>query len=247
MIHDLVTKRPLFERAVAADNKYALAMAVMRDAPDFDGASAAVVEWSALGSRCLTKNSGLRLQLVDWPDFSPKNGSARERLKRAISVSAASSDRELYDGTRAQTLHRTRLSFVQQIVEDMRKQLLAEISPGVRITELVRQDGRVGLYLAFAGMDLGVQLAIECAWESGVRENVGALRLAAQAAMDPALIVFSGERRPIGEIDVETHQNVPLLEPLIEAASEILVRHHGLLTTGGVAAGDDLVALTWAK
>lgn len=128
----------------------------MRKLPSFDGASAAVAEWSTLTSRCLTKDSGLRLQLVDWPDFALKAEPAKNRLKRALTVSAASSDRVLYDGARMQALHRTRLGFVQKIGEELRKQLLADKSPGVRITELAQQEGSVGLFPVFADMPLGV-------------------------------------------------------------------------------------------
>lgn len=77
-----------------------------------------------------------------------------------------------------------------------------------------------------------------------MRENFGAVRLAAQAAADPELVAFSDERHPIGEINVENVQTVPLIESLIDAASQILVRHHALMTTGGVAAGGDMIALT---
>lgn len=247
VLHDLVCKRPLFEKSVAADNKYALAMAVMREAPSFEGASADVAEWSALAARCLTKDSGLRLQIVDWSDFEVKTESARDKLKRALTARAATADRAINDETRIHALRRNRSDRVSNLVDELRKQFLVEYSPQVRVTDLPRDEGRAGLFLTLADAQLGVQLAIEFAWESGVRENFAVVRLAAKATLEHEIPAFSGERHPIGEIDIEGTAERPLLESLVNAASEVLVKHGALVDIGGIAAGADLIALTWMK
>jgi eukaryotic-like serine/threonine-protein kinase len=247
VLHALVCKRCLFEKSVAADNKYALAMAVMREAPNFEGASADVAEWAALAARCLTKDSALRLQIVDWPDFEMKEESARDKLKRTLQARAATADRAIVDETRIHAMRRNRADRVGSVVQELRQKLLAEYAPQLRVTELPRHEGRAGVFLTLADEQLGVQLAIEFGWESGVRENFAAVRLAAKATSAHEDAAFSGERRAIGEIDAEGLGKGPLLESLVDATSEILFKHSALVATGSVAEGADLVALTWTK
>lgn len=247
VLHDLVCKRPLFEKSVAADNKYALAMAVMREAPSFDGISADVAEWAALAARCLTKDSALRLQVVDWPDFEMKQESPRDQLKRALMARAATTDRAIVDETRVHALRRNRENRVVSIVQDLRQTLVKEYSPHIRVTELPIHEGRAGVFLSLADEPLGVELAIEFGWESGVRENFAAVRLAAIATRDHGGAELSGERRVIGEIDLEGVGQGVLLESLVNTTSEILVKHGALAATGNVSESADLVALTWMK
>jgi hypothetical protein len=245
VLHDLVCKRSLFETSVAADNKYALAMAVMREAPNFAGASADVAEWAALAARCLTKDSALRLQIVDWPDFEMKAESARDKLKRALIARAATSDRAIVDETRIHALRRNRARRVANIVQELRKKLLAAYAQQLRVTELPGHEGRANVFLNLADEQLGVQVAIEFSWELGVRENFAAVRLAAKATPAHGDGALSGERRAIGEVDVEGAGEGPLLESIVNATSEILFKHSSLAATGNVVEGADLVSLTW--
>lgn len=247
VLHDLVCKRTLFEKAVAADNKYALAMSVMREPPDFSGASANVSSWAALAARCLSKDSALRLQLVDWPDFAGRIESAKDKLKRTLAIRAANLDRAELNETQAHVLHRARGNRLEEIVETLRKQLISEFSPQLRVSHLGGSESRVCLLLRLADIELGVKLAVECSWESGVRERFATVRLAAKAALEHEQTEFSGERRAIGEIDIEGTAQQQLLDMLIEAASDVLVKHSELVETGNIGDGADLVPLIWPK
>lgn len=245
VLHDLVCKRPLFDRAVAADNKYALAMSVMREVPDFIGASASVSSWASLAARCLTKDSDLRLQLVDWPDFVARPELAKEKLKKAIATRALSTHHAELNETQSQNLRSSRKERIRELVNDLRKQLISEFSPALRVSELENSESRACLFLKLTDIELGVKLAIECSWDSGIRENFAIVRLAAKATVKHEQTELSGVRRAIGEIDVSGATHAELLDSLIDTVSNILIKHGELSETGGISDDADLVVITW--
>lgn len=247
VLHDLVCKRSLFERAVAADNKYALAMSVMRDPPDFTGISPTVSTWAAVAARCLTKDSALRLQLVDWSDFFRRDEPAKARLKRVLNAVSARSDTDLTE-VQAIGLRAARTSRISSSLDELRKQLIAEFSPQLRISQLGADETRTGLYLNLTDISLGVRLAVEYSWESGIREGFAAVRLAANASSEEEKkSAFSGIRRPIGELSTDGTTQPQLVDILFDAISTALVKHFELAETGALTDGADLVALTWPE
>lgn len=246
VLHDLVCKKPLFDRAVAADNKYALAMAVMREAPDFAGASADVSSWTSLAARCLTKDSGLRLQLVDWPDFVAHSESAREKLKKAITTRAIRSLRQAeLNEAQIHNLRSSRKEQIDKLVSELRNQLISEFSPDLRVSELEKSESHACLFLKLMDVELGVKLAIECSWDTGVRERFATVYLAAKAALKHEQVDLSSARRAIGEIEVSGVTHAELLNSLMENISNILIKHGELSETSGISDDADLVVITW--
>jgi serine/threonine protein kinase len=244
VLHDLVRKRPLFEKAVAAENKYALAMAVMREAPDFSGVPPQVSGWAALAARCLTKDSQLRLQLVDWSDFSEHPEPARNKLRRLLSSRAAGVARAELNQTQTQLLRTARRESLERLVEALRKQLIAEFSPQLRVGQLDRNENTICLLLELTDVQLGLGLSIECNWESGIRERFSSIRVAVQAALEREHFKFNGKYLYIGELVVDDQEQLQLLENLVETISNMLVKHTELSDTGQLTDGADLVALT---
>ncbi|MDP1665550.1 MAG: protein kinase [Methylobacter sp.] len=245
VLHDLVCKKPLFEAAVAADNKYALAMAVMREVPDFSGISSNVSTWAALAARCLTKDSNFRLQLVNWSDFDEHVESAMEKLKRTLTKSATSANHAELNEAQIKKLQISRKKQYDELINELRNKLIKEFSPNLRISDLGNNEGSANLFLKLEAIELGVKLAIEHTWDSGIREEFATVRLAADAALEQEKVNFSGERHAIGEINIDGISQQEFLETLIEAVSNILVKHSELNETGGIVDGDDLVVLTW--
>lgn len=245
VLHDLVCKKPLFDKAVAADNKYALAMAVMREAPDFTDASSTVSNWASLAARCLTKDSGIRLQLVDWTDFSENDESAKEKLKRALAKRAVSANRAELNKTQTQNLRISRKNRLTGLVNELRNQLIKEFSPDLRISDLDSNESRVIFFLKLTDTELGVNLSVEYSWGTGLREGFATVHLSANAALDQKLIEFIGDKHAIGEIDIDGISQSELLKTLIEDVSNLLVKHVELNETGGILDGTDLVSLTW--
>ncbi|WP_211465420.1 protein kinase domain-containing protein [Collimonas silvisoli] len=244
VLHDLVRKRPLFEKAVAAENKYALAMAVMREAPDFSGVQSHNSRWAALAARCLTKDSQLRLQIVDWSDFSERTEPGKNKLKRLLSNRAANTARAELDQTQARLLRTARRESLERLVEELRKQLIAEFSPQLRISQLGRNENCICLHLKLTEVQLGLGLAVECSWESGIREKFASVQVAVRAALERDDIEFNGEYLPIGELIVDDQEQRQLLDTLVDAMSNMLVKHTELNDTGHLTDGMDLVALT---
>lgn len=245
VLHDLICKKVLFNSAVAADNKYALAMAVMREPPDFIGASANLSSWTALAARCLTKDGGLRLQLVDWTDFSEQADSVRDKLKRALTACAANANRAALNDMQARNLGIARVNQLKEIADELSAQLIGELSPQLRVSNLGGDENRFSLFLKIADVDLGVKLAVECSWNSGVQQNIATVRLAAKTALEQSVTEFSGERHAIGEIDVEGEGRAVLLETLMDAVRQVLVKHTELTEVGSITDGADLVVLSW--
>jgi len=245
VLHDLVCKSPLFEKAVAADNKYALAMSVMKDRPDFSGASPSMSHWNALAARCLTKDSALRVQTVDWPDFCGHGESSRDKLRKALAVRAETASRAELNEAQNRDLRRLRKNALSGLADAVTKQLISEFSPQLRVANLGCNEARACLFLIIGDVDLGVKLAIECSWHTGLRERIAAIRLAAQATPEKPWAEFSGERHAIGEMGVDGDPPKELLDSIIDAISDVVVKHEELVETDGVSDGTDLIATTW--
>lgn len=248
VLHDLVCKRPLFERAVAADNKYALAMAVMREQPDFAGVPAQLSSWAALAARCLTKDGRIRLQTVSWADFTPAVQSPGDRLRRALSGRAARAVQAEEVHVHAQTLGRQRSAALNELADGVRRRLLADFSPQLRIALQPGDEHRCLLRLTLDACDLDLVVAVECRWEEGLRETFAAVSVAAVAATQHAMgsvpETLSGERRNVGEVCVGV-SSAPLLLGLIDAVSQITVKHTELVDAGMATSGLDLVSTCW--
>lgn len=245
VLHDLVCKRSLFEKSVEADNKYALAMAVMREPPDFGGAPPILSNWAALAARCLSKDSTLRLKTVEWSDFTPNRDTARERLKRALAIRAEVATRSELSETQIQDLRRHRKELLSVIANSVKARLIGDFTPQLRVSVLGCDDARSRLYLKPTELELGVRIALEISWGSGLRERFGTVRLAAQAAVKHEWADLSGERRTIAEIFAEDEIRSTLLDAVVEAISEIVVRHLEVAETSGIIDGVDLIPITW--
>lgn len=247
VLHDLVCKRVLFEKAVAADNKYALAMAVLNEPPSFEGASPEVAEWSAVAARCLTKQSSVRLKTVNWDDFYIQTESAANRLKRALTARAAYAESALEAETLAQVLLRYRERYVGTFLEAFRQRVLAEYSPQVRLAVLSQSGVRSVVLLSLADQQLRVKFSFEFSWETGLREKWGTVRLAAQTVGDDNSLEQSGERRIISEVFIDDEIDAAIVRAAFEASSEILVKHSAMLDTGAAVPGIDMIVATWPK
>lgn len=249
VLHDLVCRRPLFERAVAADNKYALAMAVMKEPPDFAGVPVHLSSWAALAARCLAKDSRVRLRSVDWGDFSASTESTADRLRRALSGRAARAAQAEEVLTEAMTLSRQRAAALNDLVNGVRRQLLADFSPQLRIALSDVDELRSILRLTLEACALDVLILLECRWEQGIREATGTVSLAAMTVQQQGewpLDAFRGARRFVGELSVGTN-SMPLSTGVIETVSQLTVKHAELVDAAIAAAGLDLVAMCWPQ
>ena len=56
VLHDLVVRKPLFDDVVRSENKFALAMAVLTQVPDFSKVSDSLKSLAVVASNCLVKD-----------------------------------------------------------------------------------------------------------------------------------------------------------------------------------------------
>lgn len=249
VLHDLVCRRPLFQSAVAADNKYALAMAVMKDPPDFSGVPAHLTSWAALAARCLAKDSRVRLQSVDWGDFSFSPEMPTERLRRALASRTAQAIQAEKVQARTVTLERERNDALENLVKGFKLHLLAEFAQQLRITVLDGKVHRKTLLLTFDACVLDLQVELECQWEASIQEETGKITLAA-VAVEKQVKGFAGEisgqRRFVGELTVGADSRL-ISTALVEAVSKLAVMHIDLVDSVRAIAGVDLVAVCWPQ
>lgn len=249
VLHDLVCRRPLFERAVAADNKYALAMAVMKEPPDFAGVPVHLSSWAALAARCLAKDSRVRLKSVDWGDFCVATESTADRLRRTLSGRAARAVQAEEVLAEAVTLGRQRAAALTELVNGVRLQLLADFSPQLRIALPAGDEHRTILRLTLDACALDVLVALECRWDEGIRKETGTVSLAAMAVHQQGegpQEAFSGTRRFVGELFVGA-ASTPLSTSVIETVSQVTVKHAELVDATIATAGLDLINMCWPQ
>ncbi len=87
VLHDMITRRPLFAEEVATDNRYALAMAVLQKMPSTHADD--VPLWlCGLAARCLTKDMHRRLAMVSWEDFQDAEGRLDTTVQRFHRIKA---------------------------------------------------------------------------------------------------------------------------------------------------------------
>ena len=246
VLHDLVCKKPLFLEAVATDNKYALAMSVLRDTPDFSGAHPDLSHWAALAARCLVKSMALRLQLVGLGDFEPRAETPTQRLQRALKVRAVVSMSADRATGMAQASQQGRLKVYAELRDELQRRLIADHQTLLRISQLGSDEARFCFFARLADVALGVRLAVEHTWSGAEMDETAAVRIAAFAAINEHDGgEFNGERLALGELHLTQSPPSEIVTSLVDSVSELLLKHVDLSVSGAVSSGMDLVAVTW--
>lgn len=221
VLHDMVTKRPLFQAAVATGNKFNVAAAVLREVPNFEGVAGPLLSLATLASHCLVKDAQLRLRLVSYESFASTAKSAaeqlRERIARTLQAKRAVADLE-------QLAH-------QQ--DNIRKKVLDAIAQSVktRLVELLAMGFPVLSYCASATeMILTVELdsrnavstCTSIVWDDVGNPLVGRVSLSG-ALNPPAKGLPALKSVPIGEIDAAAAGLTVFCESHVEAVCKLLV------------------------
>ncbi|QKL55221.1 protein kinase [Ralstonia solanacearum] len=166
VIHDLVAQKPLFHDEVATENRYAVAMAVLRKAPEMPADTAVPIELRRLATYCLSKDLQLRLQLVRWADFEPPHGDQEAALLRRFEQIA-----ETKRGPVAQIEEQRRLDMERsRIVEALLTALNNELKTGAtsqmhpeKIAQRSQRDrGMFRLHLP--NCSFVIDASIACSW-----------------------------------------------------------------------------------
>lgn len=89
VLHDMLEQRPLFNEEVLSENRYVLAMAVLKRTPSFR-AGVYPIAWAALARRALAKDLDIRLRAASLVDFLKLDVFDAEAARRRLGLGKAS-------------------------------------------------------------------------------------------------------------------------------------------------------------
>jgi eukaryotic-like serine/threonine-protein kinase len=141
VIHDLVLKRPLFNEAVETNNKFAVAMAVLKNTPDFSSAPGNLRSLASLASQCLVKDPKLRLKLINWNLFgqSPAD-NAQEQLKRLAELTRLRKNAQGAQAQSIETQRKQRKIALTNCAQRVKSAILAATSSNYQVISSAEND-----------------------------------------------------------------------------------------------------------
>lgn len=146
VLQDMLTGKALFHDEVSAQNRYILAMAVLRQMPLIKRKEGVPVRWAALARRALEKDLVTRLRAVRLSDFMNLEILDLEAARRSLGLDGAEALNLLSDvdeqRKRAQLLQK---NLVAQVRDAMGHRLRAEGYRRVRWIELDEQSAWISL------------------------------------------------------------------------------------------------------
>lgn len=135
VLHDLLTKRPIFDKEVQTKNRYVLAMAVLRSRPVLDLATAPELDHlKRTASNCLVKDLKTRLALVDWSDFEVAVESPIGKLRQTLGHRRALAALNEEVQTVSEELKLKRGQRVGAVFEATRNRLVQELGSYVKFS-----------------------------------------------------------------------------------------------------------------
>ena len=128
VLHDLIMRRPLFEREARTGNKYLLAAAVLNNSPEIH-APYAPPPLIALARNCLTKDDAQRLSRVSWTRFHPQTPDNLDALRATLGLRQSTN----YDSNKSQVTTE-RHEYAKVVLQNGADQLL-DISRHILLQE----------------------------------------------------------------------------------------------------------------
>lgn len=127
VLHDLIVKRPLFQEYVDMGNRWLLTRAVLLETPSLAGSNVLhLAGLKALAQRCLIKDIGLRLTLVDWSDFELEAPvGATEALRARLTKGQTSAIGQQASITAIRRLDFERRQYVSNLLERVRALMIS--------------------------------------------------------------------------------------------------------------------------
>jgi serine/threonine protein kinase len=200
VLHDLITKRPLFQQYVDTGNRWLLTRAVLQETPSLVGSNPFhLASLKALAQRCLVKDLELRLTLVDWSDFELEAPvGAAEVLRARLARGQASTLGQQASSTAARRLDFDRRKFVTDILERMRAVMISVCTNRVPLTLQSSAESPFEPVFQFQ-LPGGRRLvcALLCSWGDGVHDRVATISLGATLAPSAPPVESVGTVRPV--------------------------------------------------
>lgn len=184
VVHDLVTRRPLFADAARTDNKYILAMAVLRQQPEFGQLPPQHAALAALAADCLVKDPDLRLRLVNWDRFVSPHLSGPQRLRAVAAQQAAVLDAKRAQEQAAATLLAERTRLLRDIEGQLRGDLIGLMAATHTVTGYTEAASAVRLSLRPA-QSTPMEFGLLFTWDEKVEPRLAAVELVAAIGAHP--------------------------------------------------------------
>jgi eukaryotic-like serine/threonine-protein kinase len=163
VLHDLISKKPLFDDEVNLDNRWLVARAVLTKVPNFpDADPTRLVAQKALATRCLAKDMETRLRIVSWSDFTFEAATdglsvLKSRLAKGKGLAGSQSAAAIDERLRFE-----REQFAKRFCEAIRTELIGACDRMVHVTMVVSSSGRA----------LGYEFQLEIGQRATVLANV---------------------------------------------------------------------------
>lgn len=220
VLHDLVTKRPLFDDLVKTENKFALAMAVLSNVPNLADVHGSMLQWAAVASNCLVKDPDLRVALVDLRRIKPGGKTGRQRLQEMTERQKVL--REAKDAKEQQEneLLQLRTSALDALQGIVKQRLIELIDKTYGVVAYVNQDASVVFEVAIDSR-IKLHMHFSFGWLGAFTPLVAKAELVAWLGSAPD--VGSLKRRAVGQFAAESKIDEVFATAMLEAISEVVV------------------------
>lgn len=176
VLHDLLTKRPIFQEEVDSGNRFILAMAVLRKRPSLDTVTNLELnQLKQLTTNCLTKNLHVRLALVSWDDFNFSEESSLQKIKKQLHKRKQLSDLTITDETVSQRdLELRKYNTLNSIFESTRLSLVKELGSFIKLEAISPKDDinffQIKICLDNELQDLWIKVSFQ--WQEADEANI---------------------------------------------------------------------------
>lgn len=240
VIHDLVTRRPIFDQEVQTQNKFAVAIAVLRRQPEFAPIPLPLLALAAVASKCLIKDPALRLKLVSWDMFQKiEKEPAASKLKKLAEVTharkAAAREQERILAARI----KQRRSGIEAISQRVKTALLASTQGEYKVTSYAQDEKTLPMQIALSSGER-VYLQVTFGWARIDQAEVAVVTLAGALNAHPAL---DAESLPVGEFDADSANQALFDEVLLESVTKMIACASDVSATGIKPEKNDLAAI----
>lgn len=240
VLHDLVCKRPIFEELVIADNKYALAMAVIKERPSFSDVPDNLKRWAALAAKCLVKDYKFRLAIVSWNDFLEKNQANGSRFVSLLKARANKISDSNSAVNNKESLRHKRESTVESICLLVKQKILSKYSPLVRVVVKKNTESSSIFYLNFDGEETGVLIKLSYEWQGDIVESIAHIYISAVVQSSSDDLFFDVKKNSLCDIDSVSDDYSNTEEMILASIDNVLDKYSDLMPLGQPQIGCDL-------
>jgi eukaryotic-like serine/threonine-protein kinase len=239
VIHDLVLKRPLFNEAVETNNKFAVAMAVLKKTPDFSSVPAPLRSLANIASQCLIKDPNFRLQLISWDlfDQAPAN-NAQEQLKRLAEITRLRKNTQAALAKSIVTRSKQRKTALEGISQRMKSAILIGTGGTYPVNSSAENDSVVQIKITALASEI-IDFRINFEWDDTGLTDIARVGLRSGLNCEPS---NNSEVMPLTEFNVENSDKSIFDEILLKGIVTLLDQATKLHALDHLTKSDDLVA-----